>query len=335
MKTIERIDIRWHIALAIGALCVSASAVLLGLADTTPATASAARSVLALPAVVALASFERRRNGPLTSREYLSAAVCGVLFAGDMLWWTQSIPEVGAGLSTVLVNTQVTIVPLLAWLVDRERSGPRFLWSLPIVLAGVLLAGGIFEHGVGGTDPTWGTVHAIVAALCYSGFLFLLRRGGRGGRPLQTYAAVLASSTMVATIVGLASHGLDVSPGWRTAGWLLLVTITGQLLGWLLVAFCTPRLPSDVSSALLLLTPIGAVALGALVLGERPSALQLTGCAIVLVASYAGTARRSRVSGCSTTSATRPRSLGSRSRRSAPRRTSPGSPTTSRAWWFG
>ena len=45
-------------------------------------------------------------------------------------------------------------------------------------------------------------------------------------------------------------------------------------------------------SALLLLTPIGAVVLGALVLAERPSPLQLAGCALVLVASYAGTARR-------------------------------------------
>jgi drug/metabolite transporter (DMT)-like permease len=292
MRTTERTDIRWHIGLAIGALCVSASAVLLGLANTTPTTATVARSALALPVVATLALVEGRRNGGLGRREYVSAVVCGVLFAGDMLWWTQSIPEVGAGLSTVLVNTQVAIVPLLAWLVDRERTGPRFLWSLPVILTGVLLAGGIFEHGISGTSPTWGTVHAIAAALCYSGFLFLLRRGGQGGRPLQTYGVVLASSTVVALAVGFVSHSLDISPGWETAGWLILVTVTGQLLGWLLVAFCTPRLPSDVASALLLLTPIGAVALGALVLAERPSALQLAGCAVVLVASYVGTNRR-------------------------------------------
>jgi drug/metabolite transporter (DMT)-like permease len=292
MRTIERTDFRWHVGLAGGALCVSGSAVLLGLANTTPATATAARSSLALPIVAALAVFERRRSGGPASREYLWAAVCGVFFAGDMLWWTQSIPEVGAGLSTVLVNTQVAIVPLLAWLVDGEASGPRFLWSLPAILAGVLLAGGIFEHGLSGTNPTWGTVHAIAAALCYSGFLFLLRRGGQGGRPLQTYAVVLASSTVVAVAVGFASHGLYISPACPTAGWLILVTVTGQLLGWPLVAFCGPRLPSDVGSALLLLTPIGAVVLGALVLAERPSPLQLAGCAVVLVASYTGTARR-------------------------------------------
>lgn len=292
MRTTERTDIRWHIGLAIGALCVSASAVLLGLADTTPATATVARSLFALPVVATLALLEGRRSGGLGQREYVSAVMCGVLFAGDMLWWTQSIPEVGAGLSTVLVNTQVAIVPLLAWLVDRERTGPRFLWSLPVILAGVLLAGGVFEHGINGTNPTWGTVHAIAAALCYSGFLFLLRRGGQGGRPLQTYAVVLASSTVVALAVGFVSHSLDISPGWATAGWLILVTVTGQLLGWLLVAFCTPRLPSDVASALLVLTPIGAVALGAVVLAERPSALQLAGCIVVLVASYVGTTRR-------------------------------------------
>jgi drug/metabolite transporter (DMT)-like permease len=287
MTTIERTR-NASLGMAIGAISLSASAVLLGLAATTPATATVARCSLAVPVVAALAFTERRRTGGLEASAYVSATVCGVLFAGDMLWWTQSIPEVGAGLSTVLVNTQVAIVPVLAWLIDGERIPRRFVWSLPAILGGVLLAGGLFEHGVSGTNPTWGTVHAIAAALCYSGFLFLLRRGGQGGRPVQTYTVVLASSAAVAVAVGLVGGGLVVAPGWATAGWLILVTITGQLVG---VAFYTPKLPSEVSSALLMLMPIGAVVLGALVLGERPSTLQLAGCALVLVASYVGTAR--------------------------------------------
>jgi drug/metabolite transporter (DMT)-like permease len=292
METVERSFSRWHVGLAVGALSISASAVLLGLAGTTPATASVTRSALALAVAAVLAISERRRAGGLERREYLSATLCGAFFAGDMLWWTQAIPEVGAGLSTVLVNTQVAIVPLLAWLIDHERTGPRFLWSLPAMLTGVVLAGGLFEHGVRGTNPAWGTVHAMAAALCYSGFLFLLRRGGQTGRPLQTYSVVLASSTVIGAAVGCATSSLELTPGWAAAGWLVLATITGQLIGWLLVAFCGPRLPSDVGSTLLLLTPIGAVALGAAVLAERPSPLQLTGCALVLVAGYIGTARR-------------------------------------------
>jgi drug/metabolite transporter (DMT)-like permease len=291
MTTIDRTRMA-PVGLTIGAVSLSASAALLGVAATTPATATVARCSLAVPVVAALGVMERRRSGGLDIGEYAWAILCGVFFAADMLWWTQAIPEVGAGLSTVLVNTQVAIVPLLAWLIDREPIPRRFLWALPAILAGVLLAGGIFEHGVSGTNPTMGTVHAVVAAACYSGFLFLLRRGGRGGRPLQTYGVVLVSAAAVAVAVGLVGDDLDVTPGWSTAGWLILVTITGQLLGWMLVAFYTPKLPSEVSSALLMLMPVGAIVLGALILAERPSAVQLVGCAVVLVASYAGTARR-------------------------------------------
>ncbi|MEU4196837.1 hypothetical protein AB0E69_33390 [Kribbella sp. NPDC026611] len=43
-----------------------------------------------------------------------------------------------------------------------------------------------------------------------------------------------------------------------------------------------------------MLTPVGAVALGALVLDERPTLVQLAGCAMILTGSYFGTQRSSR-----------------------------------------
>jgi len=286
-----------RIGLAVGALCLAASAMLLKLAGTTPASATVARCLFALPVVIVLAIPEWKRGRRLSRRGMLSAAVCGALFAGDMLLWTQAIPEVGAGLSTVLVNAQVAVVPLLGWVVDGERVSRRFLVALPALLAGVALAGGILEHGVSGTDPARGTVHAIGAALCYSGFLFLLRRGGQGGQPMQTYGVVLATGAVVAAAVGPWWHGLVLWPGWRTVGLLILVAITGQLLGWLLVALFSARLPSTVSSVLLLLTPVGAVALGAAALGERPSLPQLAGCALVLFAGYLGSSESSGTTG--------------------------------------
>src|SRR3954462_10016405 len=98
LETVERSLSRWHVGLAVGAVSLSASAVLLGLADTTPATASAARSALALAVVVVLAISERRRVGGLKSREYLSATSCGVLFAGDAVGEPRDPPGGGRGL---------------------------------------------------------------------------------------------------------------------------------------------------------------------------------------------------------------------------------------------
>lgn len=286
------------LGMAVGALCVSSSAILIALTGTTPGTASFYRCALALPPLSALAVAEHRRAGGLTRRQLIVVALAGALFAGDMLLWTQAILEVGAGLSTVLVNAQVVIVPLLAWRVDHERIGRRFLLALPVMLAGVLLTGGVLESGVSGSDPAWGTVHAVLAAGCYSVFLFLLRRlgapgGGTGqpGRVAQAYCAVVAVSAVVSLAAGALWHGVSLAPGWAAIGWLALVAVLGQVCGWLLVAVAAPRLPSEVGAALLMLTPAGALLLGAVVLGERPSVPQLVGSLLILGSAYVASSR--------------------------------------------
>lgn len=268
--------------MAAGALCVSASAVLISLSHTSPGTASVYRCVLALPFLALFAVRERRSAGPPPRTHQLRAAVAGALFSGDMLLWTQAIAEVGAGLSTVIVNLQVVLVPWLAWLVDREPVTRRFLLAVPVVLVGVILTSGVVGESGVGTDPFWGTVHAALAALCYAGFLFLLRRGGQEGQPIQSYGVATASAAAVSAVVGTLWQGVDPTPGWVAVGWLLLVALCGQVVGWLLVAVCSPRLPSHVSSVLLLLTPVGALALGAIVLAERPAPAQLLGCVLIL-----------------------------------------------------
>jgi drug/metabolite transporter (DMT)-like permease len=281
-------------SMAAGALGVSTSAVLIGISGASPGTATFYRCALAAVLLLPLVIYEWRREGAPTNRQRLYAPAAGLLFAGDALWWTQAIGEVGAGLSTVLVNAQVVIVPLLALAVDREPISRRFLAILPVMIIGIVLTGGVLEEGAGGSRPLAGTVHALLAAACYSGFLFLLRRGGSEGRIVQTYQYVVVSAALVSLGAGFLWNGMTLAPGWARFGWLVLVAFGGQVAGWLLVALATPRLPSEVGAALLMLTPIGALALGALVLGERPSPLQITGSAAILGGAYFTSRRANR-----------------------------------------
>lgn len=283
---------RWPgVCMGVGALAVSASAVLLHLAHVSPGTASFYRCVLALPLLVPLALAERRHGRP-GRRTVALAWAAGVLLAGDMLLWTQAIPEAGAGISTVVVNMQVLLVPLLALVVDRESPGRRFALALPLLLAGLVLTAGLVG-GAMGDDPLAGALHAVLAAVCYSGFLFLLRRTGEGGLTRQTYLHVIVAAAVASLTIGAVWHGVDLAPGWSPIGWLLAVAVLGQVLGWLLVALATPSLPAHVGATLLLLTPVGAVGLGAVVLAERPTLVQLAGCALILASGYLAATRPS------------------------------------------
>jgi drug/metabolite transporter (DMT)-like permease len=162
--------------------------------------------------------------------------------------------------------------------------------SLPVTVGGVVLAAGLVGGSGVGRDPALGTVHVGLAALCYAGYLYLLRRGGT--LPVQRVLDVSLAGAVVSIPAGLAWQGIDVTPGWAAFGWLLLLSLTSQVLGWLLIASATPRVPAYVGAVLLMLVPVGAVALAAPVLGEHPTWVQLTGCLLVLAGVQAATLHR-------------------------------------------
>ena len=105
----------------LGALVIAGSAVLVRLADVPPSTAAFFRCAYALPPLAILASYERRRYGPRAAGSSRLAWIAGVFFAADLILWHHAISQVGAGLATVLGNTQVVVVPIAAWLFLRER----------------------------------------------------------------------------------------------------------------------------------------------------------------------------------------------------------------------
>jgi drug/metabolite transporter (DMT)-like permease len=113
----------------------------------------------------------------------------------------------------------------------------------------------------------------------------MLRRGGTDlRRPAGPLFDATATATVVGVILGLIFGEADLSPDWPGTGWLIILAFTSQTLGWLLITVSLPRLPAAITSLLLMIQPVGSVAFAALIFGESPTALQLTGVAAVLLA---------------------------------------------------
>lgn len=277
----------------LGALAIATSAILVRFADVSPSTAAFFRCAYALPALGLLALLEERRYGPRAAGQRRLALLAGLFFAADLVIWHHSIEWVGAGLATVLANTQVVIVGVVAWLLLGERPSSRVLISVPVVMAGIVLISGVIGSGAYGENPLLGTISGVATAFAYTGFLLVLRQGNRDVRrpagPLfdATLAAALGSAA-----AGLVLGELDVVPAWPSHGWLVLLALTSQVVGWLLISLSLPRLPAAVTSVVLTIQPVGSVVLGVLLLAEAPSVLQVIGVVAIVIGLVTATIRR-------------------------------------------
>ena len=281
-----------RICAMLGAVAIAFSSILVRLSHASPSTAAIFRCAYALPVLGLIAWLEDRRHGRRSWRQRRVAIASGVFFAVDLLLWHHSIGDIGAGLATVLANVQVVLIPLVAWAVLAERPGRQILAALPLALLGVALISGVLEHGAYGRDPTRGALFGLGAGVAYVGFILLLRHGGADlRRPAGPLFDATATAAVLCTIAGLIIGDADLAPDWPGAGWLIVLALTSQVVGWLLIAVSLPRLPAALTSLLLTVQPLGSVMLAALIFSEAPSAVQLLGVAAILAALLTATTR--------------------------------------------
>ena len=278
-----RLHNRPVLAALTGAVAISFSGILFRVAHVSPSTGAVFRCLYALPALWLLARWEDNRYGSRPRKQRMLAWGAGLFFAIDLVAWHQGIEEVGAGLATVLGNLQVVLVGLLAWAILRERPSNRSLAAIPVALFGVILISGVLEQGAYGRNPGLGVAFGILTAVSYAGFLLVLREGNRDlRRPAGPLFDATLASAVGCILIGLALGNLDWTPGWPAQGYLILLALSSQVVGWLLISVTLPRLPAALTSVLLTFQPVLSVLFAWAILSESPSPLQLVGVAFVL-----------------------------------------------------
>lgn len=281
----------------LGAATLSSSPIFVVLSGASPVSTAFYRSLIALPLLAVLAVIERRRHGGRSARQRLRAGAAGVFLAVDLILWTHAIADVGAGVATVLGNLQVLIVAGLAWLIWHERPTRAVAVALPVVMVGVVLVSGLIGGGghVASQHSLAGIGYGVGMSIAYACYLMMLRRSCADAAHI---AGPVADSTVGAAatslVIGLVAGGLALHPIWPTLGWLTMLALIPQVAGWLLITSSLPRLPAAVASLMLLLQPAASLGLAALILGERPTLLQVLGAVLTCIGALAASLASAR-----------------------------------------
>lgn len=278
-----------------GAAGTAASGVFVKLSGVEAGSAAFWRCALALLVLVPLAVAECRRAGARPRRLLALDAAAGVLLGIDFVLWAACVLNLGASVAAVLLNVQVIVFPLLTRLVSKTALPGRFLLTVPVMLAGVALAGGVVGGEETGADPVTGLLQGVASGVAYAGYLFFTRLGGIArtadgyGGDGRSHAALpvcvsTATAAAAAAALGGTWTGLSLPGSAASWGWLAALALAGQVLAWLFIGAALPRLAPDVGAALLLLQPVLAVAAGVVFLGERLTGWQVAGSVLVVAA---------------------------------------------------
>ena len=282
------------IALA-GAFLLSFAPLFYIQSETTPITGAFFRMAYAIPILLILVWYLNREDSRSFNTRMLTFAA-GILLAIDFAGYHSAIDYIGSGIATLIGNSQVIIVTLSSWWLFGERPNRMILLALPMVMLGLVFIAGIWDDEPYGEDPFKGVIASIVAAIFYSSFLILYRYSNRIKAPsanLQFDATIGAAVGLL--LIGIAPlEGLDIEPinftlSWPGHGWLILLAISCQIIGWIAITFALPRLPAAHTSFAVLLQPVLTIVWGVILLSETPSLQQMVGMTLIFSAIIAVT----------------------------------------------
>jgi drug/metabolite transporter (DMT)-like permease len=222
---------------------------------------------------------------PLAMRARLaSGQIRWMLAAGAVLFTASALQQAGlttttAGNAGFLTSLYVVLVPLVMFVGWRQRPGPLTAAAVVVAAAGAYLlsTGGQFEPRAGdllelGGAGLW-AIHVVLLgkyASRYDAISFST------GQLLVASALNWIASGFLEPIALPLSHDL--------VGAILFTAVVSLALGYTLQIWAQRHSPPTDAALIMSLESVFAAASGYMLLGERLTAAQLAGCAVIVLA---------------------------------------------------
>ena len=287
-------DMKYLLTLAFGAVCISFAPVFvkyLYQQDMGPVAIAFWRTFLGACVLFGW--------GWITGRQMILswvvlkwAIVAGFLFYLDLFSWHYSIIYVGAGMATILANTQVFATAILGYFLFKERLSLKFFISAITAIFGIVILVGIGSEIEFTSGYIKGIILGLLTGLFYAHYIITLKHAGQkkecpGFICLMAWASL--STAIFFGITMLVSETVCFPSGYKA--WLLVIGlgISVQAVGWRAISKTLPNLPASHSGLILLLQPVLATLWGYLLFDEYLLLPQIAGAVITLSAIYVGT----------------------------------------------
>ena len=261
----------------------------LGLRELPPFTFAWTRLAIAVAVLVPIA-LARGHWRSLSRRDIAAVGVTGVLLLGVnyglVFWGTQFVPS---GLVAILQSGTPVLALAFGWFLGSEGVTGRKLLALTIGILGVTIIFGA-EARASGHAALLGAAAVFCGSVCVAVAYVWLKTYGQHLPPTSVTALQSLAGLLPLACLAFVTEGPPRLTYWSATAWtaLLYLALVASVLAFWLNYWLLQRMDA---SAMLMMgvaeVPI-AVALGAMVFGERLPAGTLLGGTCVLVGVIAG-----------------------------------------------
>lgn len=271
-----------YIAVVIGVIAVSTSAIFVKLADGAPAGIIAfyrlfLAVLLMLPIILMKYRDEIRA---IKKKDWLLATLSGIFLALHFILWFESLNYTSVASSVVLVTLQPIFAFVGTYFFFGERFSVAAIISMFITLLGsVIISWGDFQ--ISGM-ALFGDILALLGAATVTGY-FLLGQQMRRNLSLMTYSFIVYGiSSITLLIYNLVLQNTFVSFPADHWLWFFALAIIPTFLGHSLFNWTLRWLSTSTISMAIVFEPIGATVLAYYILGEVVTPTQWLGGTIVI-----------------------------------------------------
>ncbi|HCX48219.1 MAG TPA: EamA family transporter [Bacillus sp. (in: Bacteria)] len=271
-----------YLALAIGVLSVSTSAILVKVSSAPSGVIAFYRllfSVLLMLPIFLLRYVSELRL--ITKRDWIFSVVAGVFLAFHFILWFESLNYTSVASSTVLVTLQPLFAFVGTYFFFKEKFTFRAILCGVIAIVGsIIISWGDFK--ISGS-ALFGDILALIACGLITAYL-MFGQTVRKRVSLITYTFVVYSICTITLFAYVLLLGQPLAP-YPTSDWVyfVLLALVPTLLGHTLFNWTIKWLSTSTISMAILLEPVGATVLAYYLLDEPILVTQITGGSIIIV----------------------------------------------------
>ena len=251
-------SIKGSLSILSGAFLISFSPVFVNLVSLEPTVSGFYRMLFGSIALFIIYLIKNNEN-PLRKNISKFIVLGAILFSLDLWFWHRSVIYVGPGLSTLLANFQILILPFLALIFFNQKTQRIQIFSIFLGLLGLFLITGQ-SWDIAGNNYKLGVLFGLLTAISYAGYIISMKR-------IDHNAAVNSDPIFNLLFVSLISAGLlflfsiieQVPLEIKSSSeliWMICYGLFSHVIGWFFILNGLQKISAVTAGIILLTQPI-------------------------------------------------------------------------------